>query len=213
MLSQAVLDLLKMYLGKEGGYTETLLTYPDPEIDLGTKILYLQRAVLQERRIFLRSLDLLCNRSATNLELLRALLAINDICHNNEIEYYGRKTAHRHFFGAVDPDIKTKAVEVCNEARETIRSIIAELQKEDVEMVCLQTEARKMREVDIVKRESWRALLGFPEEDRIETSATGSFFDQRRKSVYKGKPKGEESQLHRLLRTLPIIGIPTFRFY
>src|SRR5580692_3362811 len=97
-LTRAQKELLDSFFGREGFYLETIRENDD--VNLGTKLLYLERAVNEPPQIYLESLKKLCltPEKASTIELIRALKVINDLYFNNLIKYYGIKNAVDHFF-------------------------------------------------------------------------------------------------------------------
>ena len=84
---------LDEFIGEEGIYFEAIRD--DESFDDGTKILYLERAISQDCEIFNQNLDKLYNpdlvgdAKTDNIEFIRALKIINDLCFNNEVKYDG----------------------------------------------------------------------------------------------------------------------------
>ena len=83
-------ELLDSFIAEEGIYFTTI---PEDEVfNLGTKILYLERAISQNCQDFLQSLDKLYapdldgEAKTANIEFIRALKLINDCCFNNQVK-------------------------------------------------------------------------------------------------------------------------------
>lgn len=163
-------DQLKDMFGEEGYFFETIRDNGD--IDLGTKILYLERAINEDCTTFLRSLDKLYQpglqgeSEQRHLELIRAFKTINDFCFNNEIQHgeYGVKGALVHYFsglGQINAEAFKKAV------TEIINARIGELRNEHEEIVTIQKTARLEAEGDIQAHTGWRRDLDLPSAQNV----------------------------------------------
>lgn len=165
MPNSAQRELLDSSIAEEGIYFTTI--QDDEVFDLGTKILYLERAISQNCQDFLQSLDKLHNpdlddeAKTANLEFIRALKLINDFCFNNQVKHgqYGVVEALTHFFGSlgdINPDDFRTAVQTIINAR------ITALRDGHSEEVTLQKTARETAEANIARQTGWRVELDLP---------------------------------------------------
>ncbi len=103
-LNKAEQDLLDSFISDTGSHFETILFYD--AIDIGTKCIYLKKAISEDCATFLDSLDrLYCTQAemihdARQMEFITALKFINDICFNNDVLYedFGTRSAITHYF-------------------------------------------------------------------------------------------------------------------
>jgi len=158
-------ELLDSFIAEEGIYFTTI--QEDEVFNLGTKILYLERAISQNCQDFLQSLDKLYapdlggEAKTANIEFIRALKLINDCCFNNQVKYgqYGTRATLTHFFGSlgeIDPgDFQTTVQTIINQQ-------IAALREGHLEEVTSQKTARETAETDIARQTGWRAELDLP---------------------------------------------------
>jgi hypothetical protein len=160
MLPVAQSELLDSFIAGEGIYFETIRDY---SLNLGTKVLYLERAISQNCQTFLRSLDKLYQprlageAKTASIRFINALKVINDLCFNNQGKYgvFGTKAALIHYFGhlghIVVSDFKT-----------TIQRMITARIKalsEAHEEVTAQKQDREADEADIEPQNGWRKEL------------------------------------------------------
>jgi len=162
-------ELLDTFIGTEGFDFEVIRDHKN--FDLGTKILYLERAITQDCHTFLLALDKLYNpdlldqERAANLEFIRSLKRINDLCFNNEINYgedkiENTKEALTHYFGRVGDAIVPADFQANIQA--IIRDRIDELCSGKEAKVAAQKAASEAAEVDIVRETGWREELDLP---------------------------------------------------
>jgi hypothetical protein len=167
-------NLLDDFIGEKGIYFETIKE--DKIFDLGTKVLYLERAISQNCQNFLQSLDKLYNpclsdeAKTDHVELIRALKLINDLCFNHQVKYeikyddfesdFEIRSALTHYFGLLDHDIEPR------DFQETIQKII----NERITELCIdhEKEAEKQKvereaaEENIAPQVGWRTELDLP---------------------------------------------------
>ena len=157
--------LLDSFIAEEGIYFETIRD--DEAFNLGTKVLYLERAISQNCHNFLQSLDKLYNpdlvaaAKTANVEFIRALKLINDLCFNHQVKYvqYGTRPALTHFFGSLG-DINHSDFQT--DIQTIINARIATLREGHVEEATAQKTARETAETGIARRTGWRAELDLP---------------------------------------------------
>lgn len=165
MPNSAQQELLDSFIADEGIYFQTIID--DEAFNLGTKILYLKRAISQDCQTFNQALDKLYNPDLVdgpkkaNIEFIRALKLINDLCFNNEVKYgqYGTRLALTHYFGslgAVDASGLQTAVE------EIINARITALSDSHEETITEQKQARQTAETGIHRQTGWRTELDLP---------------------------------------------------
>ncbi len=178
-INTAQLEILEAFIGPMGIYFETILD--DKEENLGTKIVFLQKAIEEEPQAFSKSLDYLFVDSSqeNNLELIRSLKIINDFCFNNDIKYgqYGIKSALTHFFGRfgkVEPSSFQEKIR--SMIREQIKSLLNEANLEQIETE--KETANLLLDEDLNQANpQWRQKLDLPsnqnsvsaEEDNLKT--------------------------------------------
>jgi hypothetical protein len=130
--------------------------------DTGTKILYLERAIRQDRQTFLKSLDKLYNPKLEdserkfNIKFILALKLINDICFDNKTKYDkpSAKIVHIHHFSSISAsDIQLNIRTVI---KEIINNKISEISKSHRDKVAAQQQARKINEANIKRQSGWR---------------------------------------------------------
>ena len=157
-------ESLDSYIAGNGIYLATII---DNEIfDLGTKILYLERAISQDCDIFNKSLDKLYSEDFVNgekedcVEFIRSLKSINDLCFNNEVKYsYYTPTALNHYFGclgSIDADDFQIVI------RRIINTRISSLIEGHQDQVIREKQARLTAEDNIDNHTGWRAELDLP---------------------------------------------------
>ena len=164
MINSSQQDLLNSFLAKEGIYFETILE--NNNIDLGTKILYLERAINLDSSHFFRSLDKLYNmQEPDNIELIRALKIINDLYYNNIIKYddFGIKKALNHYFSLLGPVDEEAFQKVIKEMMHENISVLYKNSKPE-ENITDQRIIREMAEMDIEENTMWRYKLDLPQE-------------------------------------------------
>ena len=164
MPNTAQQELLDSFIAEEGIYFETIRD--DEAFTLGTKILYLERAISQDCQAFNQSLDKLYQpnlegeQKEANIEFIRALKFINDLCFNNNVKYdqYGTKAALTHCFSSLG-DINVG--EFQTSVQEIINARITALNEDHEETVTAQKQARQTEE-DFAKKVGWRTELDLP---------------------------------------------------
>jgi hypothetical protein len=160
MINQAQMEFLDTLIGDEGCYTETIKNYPD--VDMGTKVLYLKRAISEDKESFLHFLDklyqpvLIGEAEKANLEFVNALKTINDLHFNHLIRFgvFGQKSALTHFFGALGDKL------IPSEYQQAIASIInihiQALRAQHSLEIEAQILTRCAAEAHIIKHNAWR---------------------------------------------------------
>jgi len=175
--------LLDSFIGEEGIYFETIRD--DEAFNLGTKVLYLERAISQNCQTFLQSLDKLYNPSLNgaakiaNLEFIRALKLINDFCFNNQVKYgqFGTREALTHYFrslGDVDAnDFQITMIEI-------IGGGIATLRQDHEAEIAAQATVRATEEEGIVRQTGWRGEVDLPQDQlaQMDHEHHHAFFQQ-----------------------------------
>ncbi len=167
MLPKAHKEVLDGFFAEEGIYSEVINEYTG--CNLGTKILYLERSISQDCDTFNYYLDMLHNRSLdreqhqSNIEFVRALKVINDLCFNNNVKYgeHGLKRAQEHYLSAlgevVPKDIKTAVELMCI-------ALIIRIINDDDATAQLQKDARIDAELHIAGEPGWRLWLDLPQQ-------------------------------------------------
>lgn len=170
MLPKAHKEVLDGFFAEEGIYSEVIHEYAG--CNIGTKILYLERAISQDCDTFNYYLDVLYNPNPdgeqhhNNIEFIRALKVINDLCFNNNVKYgeHGLKRAQEHYLsalGEVVPEaIKTAVQLLC-------RALIIRIKNDDDVTAQLQKDARKDAELHISGRPGWRLMLDLPQQQLL----------------------------------------------
>lgn len=180
MPNQTQIEFLDELIGPEGTYFE--LIQEDISFDLGTKVLYLERAIHLNCRAFLRALDKLYDENlvgeakTSNEEFIRALKLINDLYFNNQVKYdvFGTRPALMHYFGSlgdVHPDEFRALIQQITESR------IAELQEGNLEQVAMEKAARIESEAYIIRQTGWRELFDLPVAQLPSPAQAPGFFD------------------------------------
>lgn len=170
MPNTAQKEVLNEFIASDGIYFETIKEYDENKVDLGTKILYLERAISQDCQTFLKLVDKLYqpglgseDERKAHLEFIRSLKTINDLCFNNEVKYsvYGLKSALTHYFGALGDvnanDFQILIKEIINENLTTW----CEGQEKDV---ATQKQAREIAKNSIISQSGWRFKLDLPQD-------------------------------------------------
>ncbi len=160
--------LLDSLIAIDGCHFETIRD--NKAFDLGTKILYLERAIDQPCATFNESLNKLYNpnladqsiEKTANIDFIRALKVINDLCYNNEVKYgdNGTKKALDHYFSVLG-DINE--VEFKKYVTKIIKEGILALSKGHEETVTKQKQAREIRDSICFSSWRWRKELDLPE--------------------------------------------------
>lgn len=160
-------ELLDSFISVEGCYFETIIE--DQSINLGIKLLYLERAITQNCTDFNLSLDKLYRNNLvgedrqTRIELIRAFKVVNDICFNNQVKFdnYGIRPALVHYFGMlgeVHSEPFTLAIH-----RKIHFNIAAIIQgQSDPKAPLAQKLVREHFEKDIQPHHDWRQELDLP---------------------------------------------------
>lgn len=159
--------LLDSLIGEDGIYFTTISE--DENLDVGTKVLYLNRAITEQCHDFLNSLDKIYNPSLdntkqiANIEFIRALKVINDLCFNNQIKFsdFGCKPALDHFFSRLG-DINSSNFQTI--IQQNIQTRINELSRGHEITVSEQIHAREIAEHNTLIDISWRRILDLPTE-------------------------------------------------
>ena len=152
------LSLLDSFFGENGDFF--LAIHEDKTFSLGTKLLYLDRAIQEE-----------CNR------FIRALKLINDLYFNNDVKYssFGIRKALEHYFIALGPieacDFKI-AIRECIEARKIQIQFDSTSQE-----IRSQMDRRLFEEETIARLTLWREELDLPQEQMIPQAMIGLLND------------------------------------
>jgi len=184
-INAAQLSLLKSFIGagltKEENHEKGFLIEAiesSKAADLGTKILYLRRAISQPCHLFLTSLDKLYKiyrddkeKNNENLDFIRSLKKINDMCFNNNIlqGVYGVRPCLTQDFGRLrskDITIEDETAAFKKNVKMMIRDNIKLLKKGQQKKIRNQIIARKEAEKTIIGNLAWRTLLELPGEQR-----------------------------------------------
>ena len=160
-LTRTQQDVLNGYIGRDGIYLHTIRENKD--INLGTKLLYLERAIKERPKEFLTHLKQIClaPEKESSIELVRALKVINDLYHNNQIQYgdYGVKRASDHFFnGCGKVDLSDLQLLV----REAIHLEVVSLKAKAKDDIDDQANKRKSSEWTITGNENLPIILDLP---------------------------------------------------
>src|SRR3990167_2223344 len=200
MLATAQKDFLETLIGSTlvttseethyewGIYLDSVKSYNG--VDLGTKILYLEKSITQDCQTFLNTLDklykpeLIGAAKEANLDFIRSLKTINDLFFNNKVHYdnflgacriYAERDALTHFFsslGSFNPqDFK-------DEIRKMIHQGIEILSQDHQEEITTQKQKREEVEKTITNQSDWRNELDLPTGQRISSSAASSSGNQ-----------------------------------
>ena len=200
MLATAQKDFLETLIGSTlvttseethyewGIYLDSVKSYDG--VDLGTKILYLEKSITQDCQTFLNTLDklykpeLIGAAKEANLDFIRSLKTINDLFFNNKVHYdnflgacriYAERDALTHFFsslGSFNPqDFK-------DEIRKMIHQGIEILSQDHQEEITTQKQKREEVEKTITNQSDWRNELDLPTGQRISSSAASSSGNQ-----------------------------------
>jgi hypothetical protein len=160
MITTAQAALLNELIGEDGCYFETIKE--DSSINVGTKILFLQRAISEAPPIFLKSLDKLyqdgLDDDESNLELIRSLKTMNDLCFNQQVKFgeHGERNVIEHFFAKLG-DINLSDITSAIKAHGSARIIaLSETQPSEIKA---QQEAWAQHENDILPNMDWRLLV------------------------------------------------------
>lgn len=172
-MNSAQTELLQSFIGPEGDSFQTI--NEDETLDLGTKLLYLERAISQDCNRFNASLDKIYNPSLNGkaaqpqLDLIRSLKLINDWCFNNPVVngVYGVRSALTHYFsglGPVDADSfnKTTVAEINARVAELINSNAVKTEADRVNIE-EQKKTRLAKEALTVSQVEWRSVLNLPQ--------------------------------------------------
>ncbi len=200
MINNTQLELLESFMGPDGFLIETIMD--NPQFDIGTKTLYLARAVRKNCHAYLLDLDKLYDENLKDeaqsnlLELIQSLKRINDLCFNNDIKTgdFGLSKALIYTFsrlGAVNPsEFHLKIVEM-------IHAKIEELMKTDGQEIKSQQKARRTLEKSIWGPIQWRKTLDLPAEQHAPISSVvdGGLFKARKHSDYRITPTQEQALL------------------
>ncbi|OGT69287.1 MAG: hypothetical protein A3I12_01210 [Gammaproteobacteria bacterium RIFCSPLOWO2_02_FULL_38_11] len=181
MLTIAQRDCLKGFVGCElvtiqekihydwGIYLDSVKSYDG--VDLGTKILYLEKSITQGCQTFLNTLDklykpeLMGAAKEANLDFIRSLKTINDLFFNNKVKYgiYGVRDALTHFFSSLGPfnpqDFK-------DEIQKMIHRGIEVLSQNHQEEIIARKRKREEEEKTIANQSNWRNELDLPSDQR-----------------------------------------------
>jgi len=157
-LTKSQKEVLDSYIGSEGIYILTIRENED--INSGTKLLYLEKAINEKPKDFLKSLKILClaPEKESTIELVRALKVINDLYHNNKVAYgiYGSRNALDHYFHGLG---KIDLSEIQSHVREAINLEIASLRSEAKDDIADQMTRRKNTEWNMVCNDNLTNLL------------------------------------------------------
>ena len=79
-INKAQFELMESFFSSTGSSIEII--QEDVDTDIGTKVLYMKRALILIPEDFLKSLNKLYDRKKDNIETIRALKLINDLYFN-----------------------------------------------------------------------------------------------------------------------------------
>src|SRR3990167_4915490 len=193
MLATAQKDFLETLIGSTlvttseethyewGIYLDSVKSYNG--VDLGTKILYLEKSITQDCQTFLNTLDklykpeLIGAAKEANLDFIRSLKMINDLCFNNKIKYdiYGVRDALTHFFSSLGP---VNPQDFKDEIQKMIHQGIEVLSQDHQEEITAQKQKQEEVEKTITNQSDWRNELDLPTGQRISSSAASSSGNQ-----------------------------------
>ncbi|EKD75810.1 MAG: hypothetical protein ACD_44C00023G0001 [uncultured bacterium] len=193
MLTIAQRDCLKGFVGCElvtiqekihydwGIYLDSVKSYDG--VDLGTKILYLEKSITQGCQTFLNTLDklykpeLMGAAKEANLDFIRSLKTINDLFFNNKVKYgiYGVRDALTHFFSSLGP---VNPQDFKDEIQKMIHQGIEVLSQDHQEEITAQKQKQEEVEKTITNQSDWRNELDLPTGQRISSSAASSSGNQ-----------------------------------
>src|SRR3990167_2883866 len=193
MLATAQKDFLETLIGSTlvttseethyewGIYLDSVKSYNG--VDLGTKILYLEKSITQDCQTFLNTLDklykpeLIGAAKEANLDFIRSLKMINDLCFNNKIKYdiYGVRDALTHFFSSLGP---VNPQDFKDEIQKMIHQGIEVLSQDHQEEITAQKQKQEEVEKTIINQSDWRNELDLPTGQRISSSAASSSGNQ-----------------------------------
>ena len=148
-LNDTAVNLLNDFSEKDGIYYSTIDEYE--ELNLGTKVLYLERAISENCKTFNESLDKLYgSEGVENIELIRALKFINDICFNTSVKFaeHGLKSAIVHWFESISGQTLNED-EIKKTIQLKIEERIKELSEGNQEKVAAEKEARILTETPL----------------------------------------------------------------
>src|SRR3990167_7632871 len=189
MLATAQKDFLETLIGSTlvttseethyewGIYLDSVKSYDG--VDLGTKILYLEKSITQDCQTFLNTLDklykpeLIGAAKEANLDFIRSLKMLNDLCFNNKVKYdiYGVRDALTHFFSSLGPfnpqDFK-------DEIQKMIHQGIEVLSQNHQEEIIDRKRKREEEEKTITNQSNWRNELDLPSDQRGRSSSLPS---------------------------------------
>jgi hypothetical protein len=176
MINNTQLQFLDDMLGSEGTLYETIIDING--FNLGTKSLYLERAITEDCQTFLMSLDKLYDGADNCLELIRNLKTINDLCFNHPMKFgeHGLRSALNHYFSKIGPN--PLLAEFQPVIRQHIQDRLVQLQQGHEQQVLHERQARQAMEPNISGQSSWRTLLDLPSEQLIYQANSGAFFVQ-----------------------------------
>jgi hypothetical protein len=202
MINPSHRELLDNLISSRGIYFENIKEYQ--QIDVGTKIIYLERAIQQDCLTFLQSLDKLYqpnlpkNAENENLELIRAFKIINDLYQNNDVKFgdFGLRKALCHYFSSlglvnptdlqVPPPGTVNPIDFKEVIRETINMDIEILSTPNIEEIQNQKYARQLAEADISSQSEWRNKLDLPKKQlpiasysQLEISLNGTITEEQ----------------------------------
>jgi len=187
MINPAQFCLLESFVGTEGILTNSILE--NDYFDLGTKVLYLKRAISKDRHSFLLALDKLYiddaddKIRASRIDFIRVLKQVNDLCFNNEIKLDESREEKALFYtfkqlGEVIPHEFHLAIVKIIESR------IEELLKKFSSNISIQRVQRRLDEKSIKGDPKWRYIIDLPLEQRSSPQENFGIFRPRKTSDY-----------------------------
>lgn len=174
MASNAQIEFLESMYGLEGDAYLLIINFPN--LTLGTKVLYLQRAISLSEDKFLLCLDKL-NSSVSTMEKLNLIIflkALNDLCFNHEIFYERQaKKALTHYFSRLGDNPNPDEFKII--IKRMIKNQISALMMENPQQcrnIHSEKASRRIQESLLIYPDStWRRLVSFlPPKNQNQTA-------------------------------------------
>jgi tetratricopeptide (TPR) repeat protein len=173
-------------------------------VDFGTKVSYLERAITENGKAFLQSLDKIYlpgmrgEAKEENLALIRSLKLINDLYRDNLVKVgNSEEKALTHYFQS---DEKLDVTDIQNMIRNRVYAQIAELTKGRVDAVSWQKQAREAAEASIKGSSGWRIELKLPDNQLVQNPQPSI---NRGNAGFFQRPNAELETLNARLLTAP----------
>ncbi len=234
--------LNQMFSVPEGDYFEVIKNYNSVLLNIGTKILYLERAItLEDHTTFLNLLDKLYQslsdhaNQAENVELIRTFKLINDFYFNKDINYtvgyYNQnnnlmtKRALDHWFGSLQA--KGEEINVAEfqlSIKKLVDNMINKLSEGySEEVINAQKQAREAAEEEIIGKKDWLNIVNpLPSNEcrvAISASAIRNFLvlinmdDDTDDNRLNTDPDTSQAESNQAPQTPPLFGIVSFAFF